>query len=120
MAEAARLLREGAIVALKGIGGFQLLALASRQDAVEALREAKGRDEKPFAVMFHALDPIREFCRLSTAETRLLKGPEAPIVLLRRLPDAHANPLIAPAVRTGQPPARRDAPLLARAPPAHG
>jgi hydrogenase maturation protein HypF len=77
-------LRDGKIVALKGLGGFQLIADASNESAIEALRARKGREEKPFAVMFPSLDMVREECLVMPAEERLLRSPEAPIVLLNR------------------------------------
>ena len=75
---------EGKIIALKGIGGFQLLADARNQDAVLRLRERKHREEKPFAVMFPSLQSIRDCCEISELEEQLLTSPESPIVLLAR------------------------------------
>jgi hydrogenase maturation protein HypF len=81
---AAKIIREGKIVALKGIGGFQLMADARNEEAVHRLRERKQREEKPFAVMYPSLDAVREDCRVSDVEARLLASPESPIVLLQR------------------------------------
>ena len=75
----------GDVVALKGLGGFQLLVDAGNADAVARLRQRKHREEKPFALMCPSLDIVRSLCDVSPAEARLLLGPEAPIVLLRRL-----------------------------------
>ncbi len=83
--EAARLLRQGGILALKGLGGFHLLALASDDGAVRRLRQRKHREEKPFAVMFPTLDAVRTVCDVSAVEARALRSPESPIVLLRRI-----------------------------------
>jgi hydrogenase maturation protein HypF len=82
---AAQAIRRGAIVALKGIGGFQLLADARNDDAVKRLRERKGREAKPFAVMVPSLEAARLDVEISAEEGRLLASPRAPIVLLRRL-----------------------------------
>lgn len=84
LAAAVQALCAGKILALKGLGGFQLLVLAQDAAAVRRLRELKHRDEKPFALMFPSLTMIRQVCQVSAAEERLLNSPEAPIVLLRR------------------------------------
>ncbi|MEW6348534.1 MAG: carbamoyltransferase HypF [Thermodesulfobacteriota bacterium] len=76
------LLREGNILAIKGIGGFHLACNALDRDAVGRLRERKGRLEKPFAVMMPDLETVGRFCRVNTAEHDLLVSPVAPIVLL--------------------------------------
>ena len=82
--QAAERIRDGKIVALKGIGGFQLLIDARNQKAVQRLRERKHREEKPFAVMFPSLQSIRACCEISELEEQLLTSPESPIVLLAR------------------------------------
>jgi hydrogenase maturation protein HypF len=80
---AAAALREGKIVALKGLGGYQLLADARNADAIPMLRERKGRYEKPFALMFPSLAQVERSCQLLDAERSLLQSAAAPIVLLR-------------------------------------
>jgi len=80
---AAETILAGGIVALKGIGGFQLLVDARQSDAVARLRIRKGREEKPFAVMMPSLEMVRQYCHVSLAEERLLTSAAAPIVLLR-------------------------------------
>ncbi|HDZ59115.1 MAG TPA: carbamoyltransferase HypF, partial [Ignavibacteriales bacterium] len=80
----AELIRNGKIVALKGLGGFQLIVDASNDDAVKRLRERKHREEKPFALMFPGLNSIREACEVSETEKRVLHSPASPIVLLKR------------------------------------
>jgi len=82
--QAAKTVCEGKILALKGIGGFQLMADARNKDAVRRLRERKQREEKPFALMYPSLNAIGADCRVSDAEARLLASPESPIVLLQR------------------------------------
>jgi hydrogenase maturation protein HypF len=79
-------LRGGAIVALKGLGGFQLLVDAGDEAAVRRLRERKRRPAKPFALMVPSLADAEAIATVSAVERRLLTSPEAPIVLLRRRP----------------------------------
>jgi hydrogenase maturation protein HypF len=77
-------IRSGKIVALKGIGGFQLLVDARNDDAVVRLRARKHREEKPFALLYPSLENVKGECEVSELEQGLLLSPEAPIVLLRR------------------------------------
>ncbi len=77
-------IREGRIVAVKGLGGFHLMADARNEDALKELRRRKGREEKPLALMFPWMALIREACDVNELEARTLAGPEAPIVLLRK------------------------------------
>jgi hydrogenase maturation protein HypF len=76
-------IRDGKIVAVKGIGGFQLLVDARNEEAVQRLRNRKHREEKPFAVMFPTLDAVKTECHVSSLEERLLHSAESPIVLLK-------------------------------------
>ncbi len=78
-------IRRGEIVALKGIGGFQLLVDARDPNAVTRLRERKQRPDKPFAVMIPTLEQVRMLCEVGEMEEGLLTSSEAPIVLLHRL-----------------------------------
>ncbi|MBI2505787.1 MAG: carbamoyltransferase HypF [Candidatus Latescibacteria bacterium] len=93
--ETARALRQGGLVALKGLGGFQFLADAHNTPALERLRQGKQREEKPFALMYPSLEQVEAHCRISAMEARLLCAPEAPIVLLRRRDDDLSS-LVAP------------------------
>jgi len=77
------LLQKGAIVAIKGIGGFHLACDATDAAAVDRLRARKRRAEKPFALMAYDVEMIRRYCTVSAAEEALLHHPAAPIVLLR-------------------------------------
>ncbi len=86
--EAASLLLLGSIVAVKGLGGYQLACDATNAGAVERLRAAKHRRSKPFALMARDVEVIRRYCAMSTEEADLLASPEAPIVLLRATGDA--------------------------------
>jgi hydrogenase maturation protein HypF len=93
------LLREGLIVAVKGVGGYHLLCDATNETAVTMLRQRKHRDQKPLAVMFRDLVQLGEFAEISPAAAALLTSPAAPIVLVpRRLRGA-----LAPAVAPGNP-----------------
>ena len=82
LAETAAALSRGEIVALKGIGGFQLLVDARQPAAVARLRQRKHREEKPFALMMPMLEVARDYCEISPAEQELLESQAAPIVLL--------------------------------------
>jgi len=93
--KAADALRQGQIVALKGIGGFHLLADARDEDAVRRLRARKRREEKPLAVMFPSLTDAKASCRVGPQEEALLTGSERPMVLLQRTGDTLA-PALAP------------------------
>lgn len=89
LAEAA--LRDGQIVALKGLGGFQLLCDARNAESVRLLRARKARPEKPFAVMLPDLDSARQLCEVDAVEATLLTSAAAPIVLLKRRAAALAD-----------------------------
>ena len=84
---AAALIRDGRIVAVKGVGGFQLVADAANDDAVRRLRSRKHREAKPFALMAPSLEAVRRLCEVSPLEERALLSPEAPIVLLLKRRD---------------------------------
>lgn len=81
---AAEAIRAGAIVAVKGLGGFHLVVDARNEEAVRRLRRLKHREEKPFALMYPSLERIERDCKVSALESRLLRSPESPIVLLQR------------------------------------
>ena len=82
--EAAQAVREGHILAMKGLGGFLLIADARNEAAVQRLRERKRREEKPFALLYPSLEMVKKHCFVSPLEERVLTSPESPIVLLRR------------------------------------
>jgi hydrogenase maturation protein HypF len=96
---AARLLRQGRIIAIKGLGGYHLAVDAGNAQAVQALRRRKGRDEKPFALMARDLSAVRLFAQCDEQEARLLQGVERPIVLLQRRPKEQLAAGIAPGNR---------------------
>jgi hydrogenase maturation protein HypF len=81
--KSADLLKDGAILGIRGLGGFQLACDATNQTSVDLLRERKHRPAKPFAVMAAGVEAIKKHCAASAAEIKLLSSPQAPIVLLR-------------------------------------
>ena len=93
---AARLLRTGLIVAVRGLGGFHLAVDATSDEAVRRLRRRKHRDAKPLAVMVRTLEHARLLATVTPAEAVLLTSRERPIVLLQRRPDAPLPASIAP------------------------
>ena len=82
--ETVEFIRRGKIAAVKGIGGFHLICDARNTQAVELLRLRKRREEKPFALMYPSIEAIESDCCVAPLERRLLRSPEAPIVLLER------------------------------------
>ena len=80
------LLREGVIIAVKGVGGYHLMCDATNDAAVACLRQRKHRDEKPLAVMVRDLAQLRRFAAVSPAAAALLASAAAPIVLVPLLP----------------------------------
>jgi len=77
-------IKQGSILAVKGIGGYHLACDAKNSSAVRSLRSRKIREDKPFAVMCGSIEAVRRICFLSTEEEILLTGPIGPIVLLRK------------------------------------
>jgi hydrogenase maturation protein HypF len=98
--EVRRLLREGRIVAIKGLGGFHLACDPFNDAAVQMLRERKKRSDKPFALMAPDLASVERCCIVSKAERRALTNPRRPIVILPRRPDAPLPPTLAPGNKT--------------------
>jgi len=97
-------IRAGKILALKGLGGFQLLVDARSEEAVRRLRKRKHREGKPFAVMFPSFELLCQEVEVSEAEERLLQSGEAPIVLLRRRAHVRArSALVANSVAPSNP-----------------
>jgi hydrogenase maturation protein HypF len=89
-------LRDGAVVAVKGIGGYHLACLAAREPAVAALRARKHREDKPFAVMVRDVAAARELVVVTDEEASLLAGRDRPIVLAPRLAGAAVAASVAP------------------------
>ncbi|MFD5844886.1 carbamoyltransferase HypF [Streptomyces chartreusis] len=104
--EARTMLARGAILAVKGLGGYHLACDATNAGAVALLRRRKARGDKPFAVMARAASDVEHLVRLGPEERRLLEGPVRPVVLLRRRPDPsypEGAPRPAEAVAPGSP-----------------
>ncbi len=82
--QACEIIRNGKVLAVKGVGGFQLWVDACSESTVQRLRLLKMRPDKPFAVLFSSIHAVQESCCLTAEEEILLLSPKTPIVLLRR------------------------------------
>lgn len=96
LAAAGRFLRSGGIVAVKGLGGFQLACDATDPEAVSTLRRRKKRPHKPLAVMMRSMEEIRRHCRVNEEEEQLLLSSSAPIVLVERRSESNLAAAVAP------------------------
>ena len=94
--EAGRLLSEGAILAVKGYGGFHVAASAVKDAPLLALRKSKYRRAKPFAVMVRSLEAAETFAEVTATEKALLASYARPIVLLNKNRHFNLSPLVAP------------------------
>ena len=93
IAKAIALLKEDKIIAVKGVGGYNFIASPFSEKAVADLRALKGREEKPFAVMFYDEAQVREYCFMTPEERALLNSSARPIVLLETKKNAF-SPLV--------------------------
>jgi hydrogenase maturation protein HypF len=114
--DAVALLQAGAIVAVKGIGGYHLMVDARNEDAVAELRRRKRREEKPFALMSPTLAALSSYARVEECEAELLSSLARPIVLVAKLDSPQASAELAPSVAPGN---RRYGAMLAYAPLHH-
>lgn len=96
ISNARRLLLDGNIVAIKGIGGFHLACDALNPEAVDTLRRRKYREDKPFALMAASVELVRRHCLVSAEEEELLASERRPIVLLERKSDCVISAAVAP------------------------
>ena len=96
IAEVCRLLRDGKIIAIKGLGGYHLACDALNPDAVFRLRSRKHREYKPFAVMVGDMETAKRLCYVNKDEEKLLKTTIRPVVLLRKRPDCPVAKDVAP------------------------
>lgn len=104
LSEAVLAVQAGKILALLGLGGFQLIVDATNPAAVSALRARKRRPHKPFAIMCPSLESVGNWCHLGTEEAAWLSAPQAPILLLRRRQTIPVDiPPIAEEVAPGNP-----------------
>jgi hydrogenase maturation protein HypF len=94
--EAIKLLKEGKIGAIKGLGGLHLACDATNNKAVARLRRLKNREAKPFALMSPDLEKIKQYCKLGKKEEEWLINRARPIVLLKKKEDSLISPLVAP------------------------
>ncbi|MBE9502100.1 MAG: carbamoyltransferase HypF [Chloroflexi bacterium] len=97
--EASRLLKEGKILAIKGLGGFHLACDATNGEAIQTLRDRKRRSYKPLAIMLATLEQIKEHCFVSVEEEKLLTSPECPILLLRWKDGSSVSRKVAPELK---------------------
>ncbi len=98
--ETIALLKTGAVIAIKGIGGYHLCCDARNNDAVAALRKRKNRPERPLAIMAANINIIEEIAEISDVELSLLKSPEAPIVILDKNDSYSLADSVAPGMKT--------------------
>lgn len=84
--EAADHLRAGEVIAFKSVGGYNLICDPFNDDAVGKLRQIKGREQKPFAIMFRDIEEVRNYCYINETESRLLQSSARPIILLEHKP----------------------------------
>ncbi len=96
VAAAAGMLADGAVLAVKGLGGFHVAADATLDAAVDALRSRKHREDKPFAVMVPDLAAAAELCEVDSAAEAVLNSPRRPIVLLPKRDGAAVARAVAP------------------------
>lgn len=89
--KAVEILENDEILAIKDIGGYHLACNAHSAQAVEELRQIKGRETKPFAVMFSSIKQIEDYCYVSEKEKELILSPAKPIVLLERKKNFHQS-----------------------------
>ena len=92
-------LKQGFIVAIKSLGGFQLAVDATNDVAVERLRQRKNRWEKPFAIMVKDLDTANKLCLMNANEAELLQSAASPIVLLKKQTPCPVAPSVSPGNR---------------------
>ena len=99
--QAKEYIQQGAIVALKGVGGYHLVCDALQENAVQTLRQRKGRPRKPLAVMAGSLETAKQYVHISHTEEELLLSPARPIVLLRKVTEHNTvAPSVAPGMET--------------------
>lgn len=94
--EAVKLLKDGKIGAIKGLGGFHLACDATNSKVVTRLRRLKNREAKPFALMSFNLEKIKQYCKLGKKEEKWLVNRARPIVLLKKKEDSLISSLVAP------------------------
>lgn len=96
IAEGAKKIKDGFILAMKGIGGFHLMADPFNETTIELLRKRKKRAKKPFALMIKNTAQVKKYCLATEEEEKALTSPTAPIVLIRQKNDTELPSSIAP------------------------
>ncbi len=96
LAKSAQLLKQGKILAIKGLGGFHLACDATDTQAVWELRRRKNRPDKPLAIMVPSLASAEKIARLSSVEKELLQSPASPILAVTPAESSHLSPYLAP------------------------
>lgn len=97
---AAKLLKEGSIVAIKGIGGFHIAADASNEDTIVELRKRRRRPFQPFAVMSFSVDIIKKYANISKIEEEIITNIYHPIVSLTKSPNFYLSEGVSPGLDT--------------------
>jgi len=97
--ETSQLLRQGEIIAVKGLGGFLLACDATKKEVVNRLRQKKNRPAKPLAIMVSSIDEARKHCYVNNEEVNLLTSPGSPIVLMKWKGDSPITPAVAPGLK---------------------
>lgn len=90
------LIKDGKILAAKGLGGFHLIVDAKNSEAISELRKRKNRKEKPLALMFPSIDAVEEFCYISEVERSILLSKECPIIILKKKNNVSLPEIISP------------------------
>ena len=98
--QARQFLKDGKIIAIKGLGGFHLACDALNREAVSKLRQRKIRSGKPFATMVFGIETVEKYCHINNAEKTIIKSFEHPIVILPRKEGMHIPEQIAPGIKT--------------------
>jgi len=98
--QARQFLKDGKIIAIKGLGGFHLACDALNRKAVSKLRQRKIRSKKPFATMVFGIETVEKYCHINNAEKTLIKSFERPIVILPRKEGTQIPEQIAPGIKT--------------------
>lgn len=99
----AEALREGAIIAVKGIGGFHLMTDARNDESVKRLRFRKQRENKPLAVMFSEIAQVKRYCRVTNLEAEWLQSSQAPLLLLEKKQKSCFADQLAPSIAPDNP-----------------
>ena len=94
--EIAKLIKQGHLVAIKGIGGFHIVCDSANEQTIEKLRSFKNRATKPFALMCKDIKQVESFAYINQKEKEILQSKEAPIIILDLKKDNHLSSLIAP------------------------